>query len=79
MDKYLPLNKAAKQLGITTKTLRRWLEKDCGLVFRLGRYERALVSERDLEVLIRKKTGERNWSRPRRKGEEPPEPKGEPR
>lgn len=80
IDQYLPLNKAAKQLGVSPKTLRRWLEKELGLTFRrLKRFERALVSERDLQELIRKRTGERNWPPARRKGKDLPETKGEPR
>jgi DNA-binding transcriptional MerR regulator len=73
MDKYLPLDKAAKQIGVSPKTLRRWLEKDLGLVFRQPKFQRVLVSERDLQELIRRRTGKREWPVSRSKTE------GEPR
>ena len=79
MDKYLPLDKAAKQIGVSPKTLRRWLEKDLGLVFRQPKFQRVLVSERDLQELIRRRTGARGWSGSREKAGDSPDPKGEPR
>lgn len=63
-ERYIPLAKAAKILGIHRQTLRKRLEKDCGLVFgRMGRGVSPLVSERDIQFLIEKYTGQRNWSR----------------
>ena len=62
-EKYMRLGKAARLLGIYRKTLRRWLEKDCGLVFQsLGRGNSPLVSERDIQTVIAKRTGKRTWS-----------------
>ena len=62
-ERYLPLDKAAKICGVSPKTMRRWLEKDCGLVFRNARFQRVLVAERDVQALIAKRTGARSWSR----------------
>lgn len=62
-ERYMRLGKAARQLGVHRQTLRKWLEEDCGLVFRhLGRGNSPLIAERDLEVVIAKRTGKRNWS-----------------
>ena len=66
-EKYIRLGKAARMLGIDRKTLRRWLEKDCGLSFRsLGRGNSPLVAERDIEAVIAKRTGQRTWPRQRK-------------
>jgi hypothetical protein len=61
-DKYMPLSKAAKILGVTTQTARKWFEIDCGLVFRPARFQRSLVSERDLQAVINKRVAKRGWS-----------------
>ena len=64
LERYVRLGKAARQLGVHRQTLRKWLEIDCGLVFRrLGRGNSPLVAERDLELVIRKRAGIRGWSR----------------
>lgn len=61
-EKYIRLGKAARQLGVHRQTLRKWLEEDCGLVFpNLGRGSSPLVAERDLEVVIAKRSGKRQW------------------
>lgn len=61
-DRYMPLNKAAAILGVSTKTARKWLEMDCGLSFPRARFQRSLVSERDLAAVIAKRAGRREWS-----------------
>lgn len=58
----MPLAKAAKLCGVSPKTMRRWLEKDCGLVFRNQRFQRVLVAESDVEAVIAKRRGVRDWS-----------------
>lgn len=68
-DRYMTLGKAARIVGAHPKTLRRWLEIDCGLVFtRMGRGRQPLVSEVDIQTVINKRTGARDWSRSRRAG-----------
>lgn len=62
-ERYMPLDKAARICGVSPKTMRRWLEKDCGLVFRNQRFQRVLVAERDVQALIAKRAGVRSWSR----------------
>ena len=63
-ERYMPLRKAARQLGVHAKTLRRWLELDCGLVFPTSRRGSSpLVSEQDIQTVIAKRTGKRKWSR----------------
>jgi predicted site-specific integrase-resolvase len=64
-ERYMPLDKAAKICGVSPKTMRRWLEKDCGLVFRNARFQRVLVAESDVQALIAKRIGARDWSRSR--------------
>lgn len=67
IERYIPLGKAARQLGVHRQTLRKWLEIDCGLVFRsMGRGNSPLIAERDLEAVIAKRTGARNWAKARR-------------
>lgn len=61
-EKYMPLSKAAKILGVTTKTARKWFEIDCGLVFRPARFQRSLVSERHLQAVINKRVAKQSWS-----------------
>lgn len=61
-ERYMPLNKAARILGVTSKTARKWFERDCGLVFKAARFQRTLVSETDVQRVIDCRTGVRNWS-----------------
>lgn len=60
-ESYMPLNVAAKRLGISTRTMKKRLESICGLVFRLNRYERPLVAERDVQTVIDRCSGVRRW------------------
>jgi transposase len=63
-DRYMPLRKAARILGVPSRTMRRWLQADCGLVFpAMGRGRQPLVSESDVQAVIAKRTGTRDWSR----------------
>lgn len=67
-DHYMPLRKAAKLLNVNSKTMRRWLEQDCGLSFQaMGRGRQPLISEQDVQTVISKRTGVRNWSRASRR------------
>jgi hypothetical protein len=62
MDRYLPLAKAAAQLGLSRRTLRRDLEK-LGVVFgRAGRGTQRLVSERLLAQVIARRAGTSDWA-----------------
>ncbi len=64
-EKYIRLGRAALEIfGVHRQTLRKWLEEDCGLVFRShGRGCSPLVAERDLEVVLAKRCGERQGKR----------------
>lgn len=61
-ERYLPLDKAAKILGVTTKTARAWLEMECGLVFRPAKFRRSLVAEADVQRVIDARAGKRKWT-----------------
>jgi predicted site-specific integrase-resolvase len=61
-ERYMPLAKAAKLCGVSPKTMRRWLEKDRGLVFHQPKFQRVLVAESDVQAVIAKRTGARDWS-----------------
>ena len=52
-ETYMPLTAAAHRAGVSTRTFRRWLERD-GFVVR-ERYQRVLLSEADFEKVIAKR------------------------
>jgi hypothetical protein len=59
----IPLGKAASLLGIDTRTLRRWLEDECGLAFpRLGRGASPLVKIADIHAVIGRHQGRQKYS-----------------
>lgn len=59
---YVPLGKAARFVGTTAKTFRKWLEADCGLVFGpMGRGRQPLVRREDVERVIERRTGSHRW------------------
>jgi hypothetical protein len=63
LDRMLPMGKAATMLGVDTRTLRRWLEHECGLVFpRLGRGASPLVRVGDIQKLIANRQGKQKYS-----------------
>lgn len=68
IDRHMPLSKAARLCGVHRKTMRKHLEKFCGLVFHpMGRGCSPLVSEADVQVVIDKLSGVHNWSIARRR------------
>ena len=58
LDRMMPLGKAARMIGVDSRTLRRWLEHDRGLAFvRLGRGASPLVKVADLQAVIARRQG----------------------
>lgn len=52
-EQMIPLAVAAKQIGRDVRTLQRWLEADCGLVFkRLGQGATSLIRLSDFEAVV---------------------------
>ena len=63
LEKMYSLSQAAKIIGIQPKTLKRWLAEDLGMVLpRVARGGKALIRERDIEIVVRKRTATSNWS-----------------
>jgi len=63
LERMIPLGKAASLLGIDTRTLRRWLEDECGLAFpRLGRGASPLVKIADIHAVIGRHQGRQKYS-----------------
>ena len=61
------IRKAAKMIGISRHTLRRWLEIDLG--FRMpdvARGSKILLSDKDLEAVLRKHSPTVDWNLLRR-------------
>jgi len=53
-EKHYSLSAAAKELGIGRHTLKRWMRNDLGILIpRVRRGSKVLVSERDLERIIK--------------------------
>jgi len=63
LERMIPLGKAASLLGIDTRTLRRWLEDECGLAFpRLGRGASPLVKIADIQAVISRHQGRQKYT-----------------
>jgi len=63
LERMIPLGKAASLLGIDTRSLRRWLEGECGLVFpRLKRGSSLLVKITDIQTVIARRQGRQKYS-----------------
>jgi hypothetical protein len=59
----LPLPKAPRQLHVSCRVLRRWLEADLGVVFpNLGRGSSPLVHIGDVQAVILLRQGQRKYA-----------------
>jgi predicted site-specific integrase-resolvase len=62
LPEYIPLADAARKLGVTRKTLRRWLQVEAGIVFAPApRGTKRLVKVTDVEMVLRVHAGRPDW------------------
>jgi len=55
-QKIKPVHKWAKELGVTCATLKKWLERECGLRFNTSRSDRiSLVEECYINKILEKR------------------------
>jgi transposase len=63
IEKHYSLRQAAKLIGISRSTLKRWMAADLAIVLpRLGHGHKVLIRERDLEIVLRKHTATSDWT-----------------
>jgi hypothetical protein len=63
IEKVQSLSKWARDIGVYRGTLKRWLAADLAIVLpRVSKGCKVLIRERDIEVVLRKRTARSDWS-----------------
>ncbi len=63
LEKHYSLGQAAKTIGISRATLKKWLAEDMAMVLpNLDRGQKVLIRESDLELMLRRRRLKSNFA-----------------
>lgn len=61
LEKHLSLRRASELIGVSHHTLKAWLRQAGILVPSLGKGRKAMIRERDVEMVVAKRRDARAW------------------